>query len=341
MHRDRFPPGVADQLKWYVYRLIDPRNGETFYVGKGQGDRIFEHAKAALSATKGEDAAALKFQRIKDISAAGLDVAHLIHRHNIENEDVAFQIEAALIDAYSSLTNKVSGHGAGDYGCRHVEQIVSEYAAKPFAATEPLILISIAKSYDEEGKDIYDAVRGVWRIDVKKAKNFRLVLAHRRGLVLGAFRPREWLPATKANFPWLDGDIPGRSGFVGKPAEQAAASLYIRRRVPDVYRAKGAANPVRFIRPQTASRQGQKANLSESSLLLKCRKSAERASARAMLRQLESQSGSSTRVLSRSSTAGFPIPLPPCLLCLPCFLASLPICRRTCFLDPFPPCAYS
>ena len=33
--RDHFPPDIAEQLGWYVYRLIDPRNGETFYIGKG------------------------------------------------------------------------------------------------------------------------------------------------------------------------------------------------------------------------------------------------------------------------------------------------------------------
>lgn len=32
---ESFPEEVARQLKTYVYRLIDPRNGETFYVGKG------------------------------------------------------------------------------------------------------------------------------------------------------------------------------------------------------------------------------------------------------------------------------------------------------------------
>ncbi len=247
MPRDKFPPGVAEHLKWYVYRLIDPRNGETFYVGKGRGDRIFAHAKGALSATKDEDAADLRSQRIKDISAAGLDVAHVIHRHNIDTEQVAFQIEAALIDAYPGLTNKVSGHGAGDYGCRHVEEIVSEYAAEPFEVGEPLILISVGKSYEEEGRDIYSAVRYAWRINVTKTKKFNLVLAHRRGLVLGAFRPTKWLEATRANFPGMDIDMPGRWGFEGKSVEQATASLYIGRRVPDVYRTKGAANPVRYI----------------------------------------------------------------------------------------------
>ena len=40
-----FPPEIARRLKTYVYRLIDPRNGETFYVGKGRGDRVFAHIR--------------------------------------------------------------------------------------------------------------------------------------------------------------------------------------------------------------------------------------------------------------------------------------------------------
>jgi uncharacterized protein len=253
VQRDKFPIGVADRLNWYVYRLIDPRNGETFYVGKGRGDRVFQHAKGALAVGKDEDASDLKLQRIKDIAAARLDVAHVIHRHNIENAEIAYQIEAALIDAYPGLTNRVSGHGSGDYGVRHVEEIITEYAAEPFEAREPLILISIARSYEEEAKNIYDAVRGVWRIDQRKANNFKLVLAHRRGLVLGAFRPNKWLPAQRIHFPWLDEDVQGRSGFEGSPADQAVASLYVGKRVPDIYRAKGAANPVRFIEPRRNS----------------------------------------------------------------------------------------
>ena len=244
-----FPAGVAERLKWYVYRLIDPRNGETFYVGKGQGNRIFEHARNALSATEDEDAADLKSQRIKEIMSAGLDVAHVIHRHNIENQQFALQMEAALIDAYPGLTNQISGHGAGDYGCRHVEQIISEYTVRPFEPKEPLILISIAKSYEDAGRTIYDAVRYAWRIKVNNARSFRLVLAHRRGLVHGAFRPTKWLEATRENFPGFE-DMPGRWGFEGDDVEEETASLYIGKRVPDEYRAKGASNPVRFVEPK-------------------------------------------------------------------------------------------
>ena len=52
----------------------------------------------------------LKLQRIKEIRASGLTTIHVIHRHQIESQDVA-----ALIDAYPGLTNKVAGHQSGDY----------------------------------------------------------------------------------------------------------------------------------------------------------------------------------------------------------------------------------
>src|SRR4051812_6159550 len=52
---DRFPREIHDALGWYVYRLIDPRTGHTFYVGKGRGDRLFEHVKGALNEEETED----------------------------------------------------------------------------------------------------------------------------------------------------------------------------------------------------------------------------------------------------------------------------------------------
>ncbi len=33
MEYSKFPPEVTEPLKNYVYRLVDPRNGEPFYVG--------------------------------------------------------------------------------------------------------------------------------------------------------------------------------------------------------------------------------------------------------------------------------------------------------------------
>ena len=74
-----FPSEVAEKLKTYVYRLIDPRNGETFYVGKGKGNRVFAHIRAEIES----DDPGEKLRRIQEIRSTGFDVAHVIHRHGL------------------------------------------------------------------------------------------------------------------------------------------------------------------------------------------------------------------------------------------------------------------
>ncbi len=44
---DGFAPATAGALKSYVYALVDPRSGRAFYVGRGRGDRCFDHVAAA------------------------------------------------------------------------------------------------------------------------------------------------------------------------------------------------------------------------------------------------------------------------------------------------------
>ena len=57
----------------------------------------------------------------------------------------AYEVEAALIDAYPGLTNLAGGHGSSFKGCRSVEQIAAAYGAAPLVVEEPLILIYVGK----------------------------------------------------------------------------------------------------------------------------------------------------------------------------------------------------
>lgn len=95
-----FPPGVIEHLGWYVYRLIDPRYGNTFYVGKGKDNRVFAHMRGEVAAADDDELLSNKLRQLREIRMAGLEVIHIIHRHGLPDEKTAYEVEAALIDAW-------------------------------------------------------------------------------------------------------------------------------------------------------------------------------------------------------------------------------------------------
>lgn len=115
-----------------------------------------------------------------------------------------------------------------------------------FEVREPLLLIFIGRSHDE-GRDVYDAVRWAWKVNVQRAREYELVLARYKKEVVGAYRPQEWLAATPGNFPGLKTAERGRWGFRGKPAEPEVWDYYVGKQVPNRYIGQ---NPVRYLRPE-------------------------------------------------------------------------------------------
>jgi len=237
---ESFPADVARKLKTYVYRLIDPRNGETFYIGKGQGNRVFSHIRAEQNLDG--DEIDNKLQRIREIRIAGFEVAHVIHRHGMDNK-TAFEVESALIDAYPGLTNIAGGNGSNDYGAMHAKAIIRRYRADPAVFQHKVLLISVNRSATETS--LYEATRYAWKLNQSKAEQAEYVLATWQGVIVGAFIARRWLEATTENFPGRDA-VPGRYGFVGEEAPEAIKRLYVGKAVPDEYRKAGAANPIKY-----------------------------------------------------------------------------------------------
>ncbi|MBI2708834.1 MAG: hypothetical protein HYX34_03970 [Actinobacteria bacterium] len=233
-----FPPEVAEKLKTYVYRLIDPRNGETFYVGKGTGNRVFAHIREQVDA--GDPTT--KLRRIRDIHLAGFEVAHVIHRHGLDDQ-TAFEVEAALMDAYPGLTNLTGGLGNAEFGAMHALEIVRRYAAEPAQFQHRALLISVNRSAADAS--LYEATRFAWKISAAKARQAEVILATLQGMIVGAFVADAWLEATTENFPGRD-TVPGRIGFVGTDAPDEIKRMYLGKRVPDEYRRPGAANPVKY-----------------------------------------------------------------------------------------------
>ncbi|EQD37707.1 hypothetical protein B1A_17440, partial [mine drainage metagenome] len=146
-----FATGVTEKLKAYVYFLIDPRTNVVFYVGKGNGDRAYAHATAAVNHLDQVATKHPKMEVIRAIHGAGLQVTIEILRHGMTDEE-AFLVEGAAIDLLlrhvrvavgetdASLSNRHRGHDA-HLGIASVEELCLRYAAKQVVIEDPLILI--------------------------------------------------------------------------------------------------------------------------------------------------------------------------------------------------------
>jgi hypothetical protein len=161
------------------------------------------------------------------------------------DDKTAFEVEAALIDAYQGLTNIVGGAGSNDYGVMHAREIIRRYSAEPaqFQDKDKVLLINVNRSAAETS--LYEAIRYAWKINKSRAEKAKVILATRQGLIIGAFVADHWLDATAANFPGRE-DVPKRFGFVGRKAPADISNLYVGKRVPDEYRKPGASNPIKF-----------------------------------------------------------------------------------------------
>ncbi len=158
------------------------------------GAIVFSHIRAEQN-LEGDDLDN-KVRRIREIRLAGFEVAHVIHRHGMD-EKTAFEVEAALIDAYPGLTNIAGGVGGNDYGAMHAKEIIRRYSAEPAVFRHKALLISVNRSAAETS--LYDATRFAWKINKSKAKQAEVILATLQGLIVGAFIADDWLDATAAN----------------------------------------------------------------------------------------------------------------------------------------------
>ena len=147
--------------------------------------------------------------------------------------------------AYPEATNAVGGRASDERGLMHANQIIERYEAKEAVFEHKAILINVNRSAAEKDS-VYEAVRYAWKLDPKKAAKAEIVLAVLQGLIIGVFVADKWLAATPENFPGTSTERPGRWGFVGHEAPQDIVKLYLRRRLPDSMRKRGAANPVKY-----------------------------------------------------------------------------------------------
>lgn len=251
-----FSGEVKEKLKHYVYRLVDPRNGQTFYVGEGCGNRVFAHANAVdMSFYKSADTTdqdkqtednddPAKIRKIAEIKQCGLSVIHIIQRWGMD-QNTAFEVEAAFIDYFGlqDLTNRIKGHDA-DRGMRWTDELEKEFTAPEFEdyPNSPKFILIKIKDYslNQNGgnnpEGIYKTVRGNWKLNASRANNYPYVLAVRYGIVIGVYQINEngWRTAENSN----------RICFDGAEAPDNVKALFLGKRIPKRYRKR--QNPASY-----------------------------------------------------------------------------------------------
>ena len=188
-----FTQATIESLQYYVYFLQDPRDNNVFYVGKGVGNRVFNHVEVALA----EDLISDKLDVIRDIANSGYKVKHYILRHGLSEQE-AFEIEAALIDfvGVNNLSNLQGGHYSSDYGIKTSDEIIAMYRSEDLLTNEPIMLININRLYDRKMTDVelYDATRKSWVVGIRREK-VRYVIATYRGLTREIYKVHDWYPS--------------------------------------------------------------------------------------------------------------------------------------------------
>ncbi|WP_010522875.1 LEM-3-like GIY-YIG domain-containing protein [Aquimarina agarivorans] len=237
-----FDNKTIERLGYYVYALIDPITNLPFYIGKGVGNRVFNHKYDAENL---EDISTLKLDTIREINSKGFEVKHIIIRHGLK-ETEAFEVEASLIDFGNyiglGLSNIVEGHHVGYKGLMTTDEIIRLHNAAPLHELQhPVIIININRKYKrgESVEHIYHATKQAWVIGEHRRNTVKYALSEYTGIIIEVFEIHEWY-----NFITED-KRSNRWGFHGKVASDEVRNLYINKSIAHTKK-KGAANPIKY-----------------------------------------------------------------------------------------------
>lgn len=216
----RFSLRTIKTLGSYVYIYSDPDTQKPFYVGKGKGNRVFDHLK--------DDSDTPKVAKIQQLLRHGKAPCIGILAYGLD-EETALIVEAAAIDliGIDNLTNEVRGFESRKYGRIKVEELEAQYGSdvlKEKDIKQKLIMIRINSTYSDSLSplELYKMTRGYWRVDVERAKQADYVLAVYQGIVREVYQVADWFPGGSTFTQRKDDEdfAKNRYEFVGRIADE-------------------------------------------------------------------------------------------------------------------------
>jgi len=244
-----FDVKTKEQLKSYVYLLIDPATDEPFYVGKGKDDRVFNHINQEIN----EDTDNLKYQEIQRIGSE--NVKHIIVRHGL-SDSAAFAVEASLIDTFRFIPsfnkftrgNIQGGYNSIEKGLMSSNEIISLYNAEILdSIDDDCIIININGTYKRGAitDSIYTATKETWKMADWRPALYQYVISEYRGLIREVFMVKNWYTKKR---PDKYGKLYNGFGFDGVVAEAAVRNKYVNKSIKGV-KPRGYGYPV--VYPET------------------------------------------------------------------------------------------
>jgi len=243
---NKFSQTTLNELQYYVYVYSDPDTKQPFYIGKGKGNRVFDHLTAEGDREK--------VKRIQELHENGKEPLIEILVHGVD-EQTAYRVEAAAIDliGIENLTNAQRGYHSERFGRKEASALEALYNQRELKLEdiyENILVIKINRAYRNDMTDfeLYEVTRGTWVISLDKAKEIEYVFAVYASIVLEVYSVAGWHPAFSTFYSTIE-NAPSntdRYEFVGKIAPKEIRDKYRLGSVSKIID-NGSRNPIRYI----------------------------------------------------------------------------------------------
>lgn len=102
---------------------------------------------------------------------------------------------------------------------------------------KPSLVVKINRTFRDgmSNEELYEIIRGIWRIDKKGRDRIQFVFGVYNGTIKEVYEVNRWFDAGTIPYRFRVHDektLKGRSEFVGKPADESVRSKYVGKKIP-------------------------------------------------------------------------------------------------------------
>ena len=182
-------PYTQEQLGHYVYVLRDPRDNQIFYVGKGVGNRVLDHANGVIAK---EDPQSTKEKQISEIHAAGLEVDAWIIQSGLKSDEHAYATESAVYGALKLISSTLNSEklllknivvppGFSNSGLIQLNEAIAIFGEPADSTLIPhnSVFIKPTTTWRRgmSPEELWEATHGWWKVNEERIKNISYVFA--------------------------------------------------------------------------------------------------------------------------------------------------------------------